>query len=80
MAGGCDTHWFLHPGCLGCHQFRGVDGRALYLRAKDGERMGGHALRLERYAAIVWKRFIFDRFEAAQEVGESSIGFDSDVA
>ncbi len=42
--------------------------------------MGGHALRLERYAAIVWKRFIFDRFEAAQEVGESSIGFDSDVA
>jgi hypothetical protein len=70
---------FSTPGCVGCHQFRGVGGRALHLRAKDGAPMGGHALPLERYPALVWKRFIFDQRAVAEEVGASPIQFEPGV-
>lgn len=62
--------------CTACHQFRNVGGRALHLRADDGSRVGGRALPLERYPAIVWQRFIFDQTRVAQEVGAIPIEFD----
>jgi hypothetical protein len=41
--------------------------------------MGGHALPLERYPALVWKRFIFDQRAVAEEVGASPIQFEPGV-
>ena len=74
------TTLIASPGCLGCHQFRGVGGRALHIRADDGSTMGGHALPLERYPAIVWKRFVFDQAAVAEEVGASAINFEPKLA
>jgi acetyl esterase/lipase len=68
------------PGCISCHAFRSIGGRALHLRADDGSRMGGHALPLERYPPIVWKRFIFDQARVAEEVGASPIEFEPELA
>ena len=70
----------VSPGCMGCHQFRGVGGRAFHIRADDGSGIGGHALPLERYPAIVWKRFVFDQAAVAKEVGASAIEFEPTLA
>jgi len=66
--------------CVACHRFRDVGGRALHIRAADGVPMGGHALPLERYPEIVWKRFVFDQARVAEEVGASPIDFDPEIA
>ena len=62
--------------CLACHRFRDVGGRASHIRATDAVLMGGHALPLERYPRVVWKRFIFDQAAVAQEVGADRVVFE----
>jgi hypothetical protein len=42
--------------------------------------MGGHALPLERYPAVVWKRFVFEQRQVAEEVGANVVDFDPIVA
>lgn len=62
--------------CISCHRFREVGGRAFHIRARDGQAMGGHALPLERYPAVVWKRFVFEQQQVAEEVGANVVDFD----
>lgn len=66
--------------CVACHRFRETGGRALHIRAADARAMGGHALPLERYPAIVWKRFVFDQAKVAEEIGATPIAFSPDQA
>jgi acetyl esterase/lipase len=66
--------------CVACHRFREIGGRALHIRAVDAAPMGGHALPLERYPAIVWKRFVFDQARVAEEIGATPIVFTPDEA
>jgi len=61
--------------CVACHAFRDVGGHAFHLRARDAEPVGGHALPLERYPAIAWKRFIFEQEAVAEEVGANFVDF-----
>ncbi len=62
--------------CTACHRFREVGGRAFHLRARDAVGMGGHALPLERYPEVVWKRFIFEQRAVAEEVGADVVVFE----
>ncbi len=66
--------------CVSCHRFRDVGGRAFHIRARDGQAMGGHALPLERYPAVVWKRFVFEQRQVAEEVGANVVDFDPVMA
>lgn len=66
--------------CISCHQFRDVGGRAHHIRADDGSPMGGYALPLERYPAVVWKRFVFDQAAVAKEIGATPVDFRPEVA
>lgn len=66
--------------CLACHSLRGVGGSAFHLRARDGAAIGGHALPLERYPAVVWKRFVFEQAAVAEEVGANRVDFAPDEA
>jgi len=66
--------------CLACHRLRGVGGRAGHIRATDAVLMGGHALPLERYPRVVWKRFIFDQAAVAEEVGADAVVFEPEEA
>jgi len=66
--------------CVSCHRFREVGGRALHIRARDGEPMGGHALPLERYPAAVFKRFVFEQDAVAEEVGANAVRFTPEEA
>ncbi len=42
--------------------------------------MGGHALPLERYPAVVWKRFVYDQRRVAEEVGANAVDLAPPVA
>jgi hypothetical protein len=42
--------------------------------------MGGHALPLERYPEVVWKRFVFEQRDVAAEVGADVVVFSPDEA
>ncbi|MBC8186851.1 MAG: hypothetical protein H8E78_01405, partial [Proteobacteria bacterium] len=74
--------WTLiaNPDRMGCHQLRETGGQAFHIRADDGLETAGYALALERYPAIVWKRFIYDQPAVAKEVGASAIAFEPGVA
>lgn len=61
--------------CVSCHRVRDVGGQASHLRARDGAVVGGHALPLERYPAVVWKRFVFEQRAVAALVGANSVEF-----
>lgn len=61
--------------CVSCHRFRDVGGRAFHIRARDAAPVGGHAMPLERYPAVVWKRFVFDQARVAEEVGATPVRF-----
>ena len=66
--------------CIACHRFRDVGGRAFHIRARDAQPMGGHALPLERYPAVVWKRFVFEQRQVAEEVGANVVDFEPGMA
>ena len=61
--------------CVSCHRVRGVGGRAFHLRARDAQAMGGHALPLERYPEVVWRRFVFEQKAVAAEIGANAVDF-----
>ncbi len=61
--------------CVSCHRVRDVGGQASHLRARDGAVVGAHALPLERYPAVVWKRFVFEQRAVAALVGANSVEF-----
>jgi arylformamidase len=56
-------------GCLQCHAFRGVGSRAGHLRALDAQPQGGFALPLVEYPPEVWRRFVFEPWLTAKQVG-----------
>jgi hypothetical protein len=56
-------------GCLQCHAFRGVGGRAGHLRALDAQPQGGFALPLVEYPPEVWRRFVFEPWLTEEQVG-----------
>ena len=66
--------------CVPCHRFREVGGRALHIRARDGQGMGGHALPLERYPAAVFRRFVYEQAAVAEEVGANAVHFTPEEA
>jgi hypothetical protein len=61
--------------CISCHRFRDVGGQAFHIRARDAKAVGGFALPLERYPAVVWKRFVFEQPQVAEEVGATPVEF-----
>lgn len=61
--------------CVTCHRVRDVGGRAFHIRARDARKMGGHALPLERYPAVVWRRFVFEQKTVAEEIGANVVDF-----
>ncbi|MEM9176838.1 MAG: alpha/beta hydrolase fold domain-containing protein [Myxococcota bacterium] len=61
--------------CVSCHRVRGVGGEAFHIRARDAQAMGGHALPLERYPEVVWRRFVFEQAAVAAEVGANVVEF-----
>lgn len=50
------------------------------IRARDAKAMGGHALPLERYPAVVWKRFVFEQEAVADGVGANVVDFTPEEA
>jgi len=66
--------------CISCHRLRDVGGRAFHIRARDAKAVGGHALPLERYPAVVWKRFVFEQEAVAAEVGANVVDFTPEEA
>lgn len=61
--------------CVTCHRVREVGGRAFHIRARDAKKMGGHALPLERYPEVVWRRFVFEQEAVAAEIGANVVDF-----
>ncbi len=59
-------------GCLSCHAWRGVGGRAHHLRADTGKTHGGYGLPLADYPRRVWRRFLFDQAAVAAEIGATA--------
>jgi hypothetical protein len=59
----------VEGGCLQCHAFRGVGSRAGHLRALDAQPQGGFALPLVEYPPEVWRRFVFEPWLTAEQVG-----------
>ncbi|MCR9096015.1 MAG: alpha/beta hydrolase [bacterium] len=66
--------------CVTCHRVRDVGGRALHIRARDAKPMGGHALPLERYPEVVWRRFVFEQETVADEIGANVVDFTPEEA
>ena len=66
--------------CVACHRVRDVGGRAFHIRARDANRMGGHALPLERYPEVVWRRFVFEQKAVAAEIGANVVDFTPEEA
>lgn len=66
--------------CVSCHRVRGVGGRAFHIRARDAKKMGGHALPLERYPEVVWRRFVFEQEAVAAEIGANVVDFTPEEA
>jgi acetyl esterase/lipase len=59
--------------CVACHQFHGVGGRAGHLRARDAELVGGFGLPLEEYPPEVWRRYVFEQLEVAEQIGATPV-------
>jgi acetyl esterase/lipase len=59
--------------CVSCHQFGAAGGRAGHIRALDSRIVGGFAEPLESYPAEVWRRYVYDQFNVAAEIGASPV-------
>ena len=67
-------------GCIACHSWRGVGGKAHHIAARTGLAHGGYALPIEQYQQKVLRQFFFQQGEVAALIGASPNRFSDRVA